>query len=240
MKISIITLFPQIFRETFSVSIIKRAQDKNKLKINFVDLREFGIGKHKMVDDKPYGGGAGMVLRVDVLEKAISSVRTKKNEAVILLDPKGQRYDQNLASELSHFDHLVLICGHYEGFDERVRNLVDYEISIGDYILSGGEPAAIVLVDSIVRLIPGVLAKSEAIILESFSKIDGRPILEYPQYTRPRVFRGKKVPDVLMSGNFAQIEKYRSQEAQKLTRNRRPDIIVSIPPVDLEDYDPLE
>ncbi|OGH18762.1 MAG: tRNA (guanosine(37)-N1)-methyltransferase TrmD [Candidatus Levybacteria bacterium RIFCSPHIGHO2_01_FULL_40_15b] len=224
MVISIITLFQQIFRETFSVSIIKRAQDKNKLKINFVDLREFGIGKHKMVDDRPYGGGAGMVLRVDVLDKAISSVRTKKNEAVILLDPKGQRYDQNLARELSHFDHLVLICGRYEGFDERVRDLVDYEISIGDYILSGGESAAIVLVDSIVRLIPDVIKKSEAIALESFGK---NYILEHPHYTRPSVFRGKKVPEVLLSGNFAEIEKYRTQEAQKLTRKRRPDMLVN-------------
>ena len=123
MVISIITLFPQIFKEVFSVSIIKRAKAQGKLKLNLVDLREFGIEKHKVVDDKPYGGGTGMVLRVDVLDKAISSVRTKKNEAVILLDPKGQRYDQNLTRELSHFDHLILICGHYEGFDERVRDL---------------------------------------------------------------------------------------------------------------------
>ena len=226
MVISIITLFPQIFEEVFSASIIKRAQRQGKLKLNLVDLREFGIGKHKMVDDKPYGGGAGMVLRVDVLDKAISSVRKKseKKEAVILLDPKGEKYTQSLALKFSRFEHLVLVCGHYEGFDERIRDLVDYEISIGDFILSGGEPAAIVLVDSVTRLIPGVLAKSEAIILESFSGIDGKPILEYPHYTRPRRWLGKKVPEVLLSGHFAQIEQYRTSEAQKLTRKRRPDL----------------
>lgn len=236
MTISIITLFPQIFKEVFSVSIIKRGQDQGKLKLNFINLREFGVGKHKVVDDKPYGGGTGMVLRVDVLDKAISSVRTssrgglilrRKKEAVILLDPKGEKYNQDIAEKLSHFDHLILVCGHYEGFDERVRGLVDYEISIGDYILSGGEAAAMVIVDSVTRLIPGVLRKSEATTLESFATINGKRILEYPQYTRPSVFRGKKVPEVLLSGNFAEIEKYRTQEAQKLTRKRRPDMLVN-------------
>lgn len=232
MVISIITLFPQVFKEVFSVSIVNRAQDQKKIKLNFVDLREFGIGKHKMVDDKPYGGGTGMILRVDVLDKAIQAARKKKsrrggrekNEAVILLDPKGEKYNQGLAEKFSRLDHLILVCGHYEGFDERVRDLVDYEISIGDFILSGGEPAAIVLVDSIIRLIPGVLKKSEATVLESFGKIDGKRILEYPHYTRPAVFRGKKVPEILLSGNFAEIERYRTQEAQSLTKKRRPDL----------------
>lgn len=258
MKISIITLFPQIFKEVFSVSIIKRAQTHGKLKLNLVDLREFGIGKHKVVDDKPYGGGTGMVFRVDVLDKAISRVRLsarggsrsagkKGKEAVILLDPKGEKYTQGQALKFSRFDHLVLVCGHYEGFDERIRDFVDYEISIGDFILSGGEPAAIVIVDSITRLIPGVLKKSEATIFESFTEGEGKKrILEYPQYTRPRVFRSKAVPDVLLSGNFREIEKYRTSEAQKLTRKRRPDMLGqlttngSIRLIDSEDYDPLE
>jgi len=229
MTFSVVTLFPQVFKEVFSSSIIKRAQDQGKIKLNFVDLREFGIGRHKVVDDKPYGGGAGMILRADVLDKAISSVRTsttgrKKKEAVILLDPKGEKYTQSTVEKLSRFNHLILICGHYEGFDERVRDLVDYEISIGDYILSGGEIAAMVIVDSVARLVPGVLRKSEAILFESFTRADGERILEYPQYTRPAVFRGKKVPDVLMSGNFAEIKRYRTNEAQKITRKRRPDL----------------
>ena len=167
MQVSIITLFPQIFREIFSVSIIKRAQEQGKIKINLIDLREFGIGKHKIVDDKPYGGGTGMVLRVDVVARAIEASRMKiKRESVILLDPKGKKYDQVLAKKLSHLDHLILVCGHYEGFDERVRDLVDYEISIGDYVLSGGEAPAIVIVDSVTRLIPGVLKKSDATVFE--------------------------------------------------------------------------
>lgn len=240
MTISIITLFPQIFEEVFSVSIIKRAQDQKKIKLNFIDLREFGIGKHKTVDDKPYGGGTGMVLRVDVLDRAISQLRNsakgplrseasrsrsaERKGAVVLLDPKGKTYNQNLAEKLRRFDHLILVCGHYEGFDERIRDLVDYEISIGDYILSGGEIAAMVIVDSVGRLVPGVLKKSEATIFESFTKANGKRILEYPQYTRPAVFRGKKVPEVLLSGNFAEIEKYRTNEAQKITRKRRPDL----------------
>lgn len=235
MTISIITLFPQIFKEVFSVSMIKRAQTHGKLKLNLVDLREFGIGKHKVVDDKPYGGGTGMVFRVDVLNKAISRVRTserfgsrsaekKGKEAVILLDPKGEKYTQGQALKFSRFDHLVLVCGHYEGFDERIRDLVDYEISIGDFVLSGGEPAAIVIVDSIIRLIPGVLKKSEAIAFESFEKVDGKLTLEYPHYTRPRVYMGKKVPEVLLSGNFAEIKTYRASEAQNLTKKRRPDL----------------
>ncbi len=225
MIFTIITLFPQIFKEVFSASIIKRAQDSKKIKFNFIDLRDFGVGKHKIVDDKPYGGGTGMVLRIDVLSKAVSKAKTGRGrETVILLDPKGKKYTQSQVEKLSRFNHLILICGHYEGFDERVRDLVDYEISIGDYILSGGEIAAMVIVDSVARLIPGVLKKSDATLFESFTKCRGKRILEYPQYTRPAVFRGKKVPNVLMSGNFAEIEKYRAREAQNITQKRRPDL----------------
>lgn len=227
MTISVVTLFPQIFEPFINSSTIKRAQDKGKVKFNLVDLRNFGIGKHKMVDDRPYGGGAGMVLRVDVIDKAISFVKKKKKGLVILLDPKGEKYNQGRAWELSRLDHLILVCGHYEGFDERIRNLVDYEISIGDYILSGGEVAAMVMVDSVIRLVPGVLKKSEATVFESFRQRRGEQILEYPHYTRPRVYKGRKVPEILLSGNFAKIEKYRISEAKKITLKRRPDLISS-------------
>lgn len=239
MLITIITLFPQFFASIFATSIIARAQKEGKIKIRILNLRDFGIGRHKIVDDKPYGGGVGMVLRVDVLNRAISSVQTKNEksargetspkggEAVILLDPKGEPYNQQKCEEFSELEHLILVCGHYEGFDERIRTLVDYEISIGDYILSGGETAAAVVVDSITRLIPRVLKKSEARIFESFAKLEDSRILEYPQYTRPRIFKGKKVPSVLLSGNFREIEKYRTQEAKELTKKRRPDLVTS-------------
>lgn len=226
MHISIITLFPQFFASIFATSIIARAQKEGKIKIRILNLRDFGIGKHKIVDDKPYGGGVGMVLRVDVLDEAIQAARTGgKGETVILLDPKGERYNQHKCETFSKLEHLILVCGHYEGFDERIRGLVDYEISIGDYILSGGETAAAVVVDSVTRLIPHVLKKSEANRFESFAKLEGTRILEYPQYTRPRIFKRKKVPSVLLSGNFAGIEKYRTQEAKKLTKKRRPDLL---------------
>lgn len=224
LKISIITLFPNIFSEVFSHSILKRAQEKNLLEINTVDLRKFGIGKHKTVDDKPYGGGIGMVLRVDVVDKAIK--HTKQNtegECVVLLDPKGETYNQTFAKKFSKLNHLILICGHYEGFDERIRKLVDYEISLGDFVLSGGEIAAMAIVESVARLAPGVL-KEDATSFESFSNIAGSAILEYPQYTRPAMYNNEGVPDVLTSGNFKEIEEYRIREAKKITSKRRPDL----------------
>lgn len=228
MLITIISLFPQIFDPVFSVSIIKRAKGAKKINFNFIDLRDYGVGKHKSVDDKPYGGGVGMVLRVDVLDQALHAAKRNVGlQAIILLDPKGEVYDQKKAEFFAKFDHLILVCGHYEGIDERARQFVDYEISIGDYILSGGEQAAMVLVDSITRLIPGVLKKEEATSFESFTKIGGERILEYPHYTRPRVYKGEKVPEELLSGNFKLIEHYRINEAKKLTRARRPDIAIS-------------
>ena len=215
MQITIITLFPQVFEQVFSVSILKRAQEENKLKIKLLNLRDFGIGKHKVVDDRPYGGGAGMVLRVDVLDHAIQSARQKHGkEVAILLDPKGEPYHQKRAEFFSKFDHIILVCGHYEGVDERVRSLVDYEISIGDYILSGGEIAAMVMIDTIARLIPGVLKKAEATSFESFTKIDNLIILEYPHYTRPPKYK--------------KIEEYRIKKAQEITKKRRPDILRKI------------
>lgn len=225
MLISIITLFPKIFDPILSVSILGRAQEEGKVKINIVDLREFGLGRHKTVDDKPYGGGTGMVLRVDVLEAAINSVKTGKgNEAVILLDPKGETYKQNLAEKFTKYDHLILVCGRYEGFDERIRDYVDFEISIGDYVLSGGELPAMIMVESICRLLPGVLSKSEATELESFSESSKGRILEHPHYTRPAEYKKKKVPAELLSGNLAEITKYRIDKAEKLTKKRRPDL----------------
>ena len=224
MQISIITLFPQIFEPLINASIIKRAKEKNKVKFKLVDLRDFGIGKHKTVDDRPFGGGAGMILRADVLSSAIKSVKKSKKATVILLDPKGETYKQETCEKFAKLDNIILVCGHYEGFDERIREQVDYEVSIGDYILSSGETAAMVLIDSIVRLVPGVLKKDEASQIESFTKIGGKRILEFPQYTRPRVFNMKKVPEVLLSGNFQDIERYRMDEAEKLTKKRRPDL----------------
>ena len=225
MFVSIITLFPQFFDPIISSSILKRAQDNKKLKFRLINLRDYGIGKHKIVDDKPYGGGTGMILRVDVIDKAIAAARRKsKKEAVILLDPKGKLFKQEVAEELSNFEHLILVCGHYEGLDARIHNLADYEISIGDYILSGGEIPAMIIVDTVARLVPGVLEK-EAVAIESFSRGRHGRILEYPQYTRPQVFKGKKVPSVLLSGNLKRIENYRASEAKKLTRKKRPDLI---------------
>lgn len=226
MIFTIITLFPEVFLPILSSSILGRAQKKGKIKIKTVNLRDFGIGRHKIVDDKPYGGGTGMVLRVDVIDKAIHAARRSNfREAVVLLDPKGKIYKQEIAEKMSRFEHLILVCGHYEGFDERVRGLCDFEISIGDYILSGGEIAAMVVVESVARLVKGVLVKKDASELESFSKNTHGRILEAPTYTRPPVWNGKKVPAVLLSGDFAKIEKYRASQAEKITSERRPDLI---------------
>ncbi|RJQ37109.1 tRNA (guanosine(37)-N1)-methyltransferase TrmD [Candidatus Microgenomates bacterium] len=233
MKISILTLFPEMFKTPFDSSILKRAQEKKLLTINLVDIRDFGIGKHKVVDDKPYGGGAGMVLRIDVLEKAINSAKCKKacKEKVILLDPQGKIFCQEMAEDLTKYDHLILICGHYEGFDERIRELVDEEISIGDYVLTGGELPAMVVTETVSRLLPGVLGKTESSLFESFQKIeiDNKKVnvLEYPQYTRPDDYKGIKVPQILLSGNHEEISKWRIKEAIEKTKKRRPDLLKS-------------
>ncbi len=225
MFVSIITLFPHFFDPIISSSILKRAQDNKKLKFKLINLRDYGIGKHKVVDDKPYGGGTGMVLRVDVLNSAIVAAKMQhKKGAVILIDPKGKLFNQGMAEKLSNFEHLILVCGHYEGVDERIRDLIDYEISIGDYILSGGEIPAMIIVDAIARLVPGVLEK-EAVTIESFSRGNHGRILEYPQYTRPRTYKKINVPDVLLSGDFKKIEQYRTEQALKITKEKRPNLI---------------
>ncbi len=220
----IITLFPDSLKKVFSESIIGRAQKKGLINISLVDLRKFGQGKRKIVDDKAYGGGVGMVLRVDIIAKAINQLKFKiKNSKlkIILLTPQGKTYNQKLVKKFSKEENLILICGHYEGFDERVRKLVDEEISIGDYILTGGEIPAMVLVDSMTRLIPGVLGKEESLKEESFEK----NLLEYPQYTYPREYQKMKVPEVLLSGNHAEIKRWREKEALKRTTKRRPDLL---------------
>ena len=204
MKIDILTLFPDMFKGPLTESIMWRAQDKKFAEINIHDLRKWAIDERGSVDDKPYGGGAGMILRVDVIEPAIKELK-KKGSKVILLDARGEKYTQKKAQELSKSGHLILICGHYEGVDHRtIEHLADEIISIGDYVLTGGEIPAMVLTDSIVRLIPGVI-KPESLAEESFSNLD----LEYPQYTRPEEYKGWKVPEVLLSGNHKKIEKWR-------------------------------
>lgn len=202
MIITILTLFPEVFKEIFSSSIIGRAQKRGLINIRLVDIRDFAYDKHRSVDARPYGGGVGMLMRVDVVERAIAFVKGKSNEKIILLDPKGKLFNHARARSFAKLDHLILVCGHYEGIDERISHFVDENISIGKYILTGGEIPAMVITDSVVRLIPGVLSKKEAILFESFSK---KKFLEPPQYTRPRVFKGRRVPKILLSGNHQAI-----------------------------------
>ncbi len=242
MKISILTLFPEMFEGPFHHSIIKHAMLKKILTLAYINIRDFGIGKHKIVDDKPYGGGAGMLLRVDVLAKAIAKAKCNAyersktcKEKVILLDPQGTVFDQKVAHKLAKINHLILICSHYEGVDQRVRNLVDEEISIGDYVLTGGEIPAMVITDAVIRLLPGVLGKETSNKLESFQKfpvalqhgekLTSSTLLEYPQYTRPVVFEGENVPDILLSGNHGKIALWRKEEALKNTKKKRPDLL---------------
>ena len=231
MKIDILTIFPQMFAGPFDESMIKRAKEKHLVQIGIHDLRSWAKDKHKSVDDRPYGGGPGMVLRADVIDSALQSLKLKvKSEKfkVILLTPQGKVFNQQKARRLSKLEHLILIAGHYEGVDERVcDHLVDEEISIGDYVLTGGEIPAMVVTDAVVRLIPGVLGDSHSLDHESFSAIgETSPrLLEYPQYTRPENFRGWKVPQVLVSGNHAEIDSWRKARAKERTAKRRPDLL---------------
>ncbi|MDO8507600.1 MAG: tRNA (guanosine(37)-N1)-methyltransferase TrmD [bacterium] len=221
MKFNVITLFPETIHSLTDYSILGRGIKSKIIEIETYNLRDFGLGKYKQVDDTPYGGGAGMLLKVDILDKAIEKVRAQnKGTFVILLTPKGQKYGQSQAKKLSRKDNITFVCGHYEGFDERIRELVDAEISIGDYVLSGGEIAAAAIIDSVSRLIPGVLGKEESHKDESFE--DG--MLEYPHYTNPREYKGMSVPEVLLSGNHGEIEKWRKEQAQKVTKDKRPDL----------------
>lgn len=212
MKIDIVTIFPEMFVGPFGESIVKRAIDQKQVDIKIHDLREWTEDKHRSVDAPPYGGGAGMVMRVDVIDKAVSSLRSKETK-VILLDTKGKIYSQNEAVKMSKEKHLILIAGHYEGIDHRVHEEIADEVySIGEYVLTGGELPVMVVVDSIVRLIPGVLGNPESLSEESYSEPGKR---EYPQYTRPSEYKGWKVPEVLLEGNHAEIEKWRKEKSGK-------------------------
>ncbi len=219
MKIDILTLFPNMFDGLFSESIIKRAIENKLVEINIINFRDYSLDPHKKVDDSPYGGGPGMVLACEPIYRAIKDLK-KENSKVILLTPDGSLYNQAMAKDFSKEKHLILICGHYEGFDERIRSFVDYEISIGDYVLTGGEIPASVLTDSIVRLIPGVI-NDESFSEDSF--YDG-PLLDYPTYTKPKEFMGMEVPEVLISGNHQNIAKWRLEMQIKKTQERRPDL----------------
>ncbi len=227
MRIDIITIFPKMFEPVLSESIIKRAQNKGKVKIYVHDLRDYSYDKHRKVDDRPFGGGSGMVMRPEPIFRAVEALKrntqgSMRDRKIILLCPQGKRLQQKIAGRLAKYKHLILICGHYEGIDERVRQyLADEEISIGDYVLTGGELAAMVLTDALVRLIPGVLGDKNSLNFESFKG----NLLEYPQYTRPAYFRGKKVPALLLSGDHKKIEAWRHQQALKRTKQKRPDLL---------------
>lgn len=223
MKIDIVTLFPDMFQGPFQESIIKRAQDRGLLEIGLHQLRDFTTDRHRTVDDTPYGGGAGMLMKPEPIAAAITSVRRNNPDAkVVLLSPQGEPLSQQLAQDFSAMPGLILICGRYEGVDERVRTtLCDYTVSIGDYVLSGGELAAMVVVDTVTRLLPGALGSSHSAADDSFS--DG--LLEYPQYTRPVVFNDLTVPEVLLSGNHAEIARWRRQESLAATARTRPDLL---------------
>jgi len=231
MKIDILTLFPEMYTGPFAESIVKSAQEKELVEINIHNLRDWGIDERKTVDDRPYGGGIGMVLRVDVIDSALKGIGAEKTKGsrVVLLDAGGEKYTQKKAEEYSKLDKLTIICGHYEGVDARVHeNLVDEIISIGDFVLTGGEIPSMVIVDSVVRLIPEVLER-EATQKESFSLStdDDTPntILEYPQYTRPEEYQGQKVPKVLLSGNHKEIEAWRKEKSLEKTKKVRPDLL---------------
>lgn len=225
MLIDIITLFPEMFAGVFGESIIKRAVDKKILDVRFTQLRDFATDKHHHVDDSPFGGGAGMVLKPEPVYRAVRHVLSNSDEnfsrKVIITDPSGEVFTQSKAKELAALDQIIFICGHYEGFDARIYDLADELISIGDYVLTGGELPAMVIVDAVARMLPNVLGKAESAATDSF--FDGR--LGFPQYTRPRDFEGKLVPGVLLSGNHAAIKQWRETQSLNLTRTRRPDLM---------------
>jgi tRNA (guanine37-N1)-methyltransferase len=235
MRIDIVTLFPEICRAPLGESMMRRAQDKNIVELQIHNLRHWTTDKHHVVDDAPFGGGQGMVMKPEPIFAAVEELKGKTPNAerpthnvqlssgkVILMSPAGRRFDQETAKELSQQSHLIIICGHYEGVDYRViEHLIDYEISIGDYVLTNGAIAAVVVVDAIVRLLPGALGHEQSAVDDSFAG----GLLEAPQYTRPAEFRGWKVPEILLSGNHAEIAKWRSEHAIKRTRENRPDLL---------------
>lgn len=219
MRIDILTIFPEMFTGVFSESIIKRAMENKKVQINLINFRDYTNDPHNKVDDTPYGGGAGMVLMPQPIFDCVKSIRTAEAK-VILLTPSGKVYNQGMAYDLSNEKHLIIICGHYEGFDERIKSICDLELSIGDYVLTGGEIPAMVLVDSITRLLDGVI-RDESHINDSFNN----NLLDYPTYTKPRVYEGMEVPEVLLSGDHKKIEEYRHNEQIRITKENRPDLL---------------
>lgn len=219
MRIDILTLFPSMFKAMLDESIIKRAIEKELIKINLINIRDFSNLNNSQVDDTPYGGGGGMVIMCDPVFKAIESVKTKDSK-VIMMTPSGEVFNQKKAYNLSENKHLIILCGHYEGFDERIKSIVDIEISIGDYVLTGGEIPAMAVTDSIVRLVPGVISE-DSLISESFTD----NLLDYPVYTKPRVYNGMEVPEILLSGDHKKINEYRNNERVRITKERRPDIL---------------
>lgn len=225
MKIDILSLFPEMFDGPFGVSIIKRARENGLIDINTINIRDFAMDKHRITDDYPFGGGAGMVMKPEPITEAVESICRRDGnppETLILLSPQGEVFTQGIAIELAKLSHIVFICGHYEGIDERVREaLVTREISIGDYVLTGGELPCMVVVDALARMIPGVLGEEESAVKDSF--YDG--LLEYPQYTRPREYHGLKVPEILLSGDHGKISRWRRQQTLKRTLERRPDLL---------------
>lgn len=210
-QFDIITIFPKIFDSYFNESILKRAQEKKLISIKAHDLRSYSVDKHNTVDDRPYGGGPGMILMVEPISKALKEVKRKKKSRVIMLTPAGKKFDQREAERLAKYDQLILLCGRYEGFDARIDKLVDEKISIGDYVLAGGELPAMVVVEAVARQIPGVVGHEHALDEETFS--EDLDYIEYPQYTRPEYFEGQKVPKVLLSGNHVEIKKWRKKMA---------------------------
>jgi tRNA (guanine37-N1)-methyltransferase len=226
IRFDVLSIFPEMLISPLSFSLLKKAQEKGLLSINLHDIRNWAEDKHKMTDDAPYGGGCGMVMKVEPVEKALAAVKiSPENSVVVLMTPQGETFNQTIAAELAGKKQVIIICGRYEGFDERIReHLSDREISIGDYILTGGELPALVLIDAVSRLIPGVLGNEESTISESFSS----GLLEYPQYTRPAEYKSWKVPDVLVSGNHAEIELWRKNESLQRTYKRRPDLLAKI------------
>lgn len=219
MRIDILTLFPEYF-SVFDHSIIGRARKSNIVSINTLNIRDFTKDKHRKVDDYPYGGGAGMLMQVQPIADSIKKIKEENNGPVIFLGPRGEKFSNDTAKELSKEDNLIFLCGHYEGIDERAYKYIDREISLGDFVLTGGEAAAVPIIDAILRMIPGVLSQDESFMEESFYN----GLLEYPQYTRPENYEGDKVPDVLISGHHENIRKWRKDMSLKITRKYRPDL----------------
>ena len=224
MKIETLTLFPEMFEGVFGESMIKRARQKSLVELVVHDLRNWTHDNHRTADDKPYGGGPGMVMKVEPVDEALNALKSgviETEPVVMLITPQGRKFDQPFARELSKQEHLIMVCGHYEGFDERIRSLVDVEVSIGDYILTCGELPAMVMTDAMIRLIPGVLGDEQCLEDESFEN----GLLEYPQYTRPSEYKDMKVPEILMCGDPKKIDKWRKEQAVARTRERRPDLL---------------